>query len=487
MSIGLVLTAMLGFLALALSVFFDSVAASGVNASSLGGSQVAAAWYAGYHAESFPLSEVSWSKYTHLIYAFATTTPDVNVLALGPADEQLLPQFVSTAHQNGVKALLSIGGWGGSRWYSSNVGSAQNRTAFVGTVTTLVSKYSLDGLDFDWEYPAKQGTGCNTISSNDTSNFLSFLQELRASPSGANLTLCAATSLTPWNDTSGNPSKDVSAFSQVLDWITIMNYDVWTYVSTVQAVDAGVGKLVGPTSPLNDTCAGAKPGVRSAVSAVDAWTQAKFPANQIVLGVPSYGHAFIVPTSAAYQSNQSSDGLASYPTFIPQSPSKHIGDIWDNASSGGPDSCGVEQPLSPSGVYNMFGLVDAGFLNADGSVHDGMGYRYDECSQTPYVYNASSQIMVAYDNVQSFASKGGFIGSMSLKGFAMWEAGGDYNDLLLDSILSATVNTSSSNTQGKKSVPSPGNGPGNHATALRAKWVLSAWTFVLGYGLRMLY
>jgi len=35
-------------------------------------SRVAAAWYAGWHADSgYPLSKVSWSKYTHLTYAFA--------------------------------------------------------------------------------------------------------------------------------------------------------------------------------------------------------------------------------------------------------------------------------------------------------------------------------------------------------------------------------------------------------------------------------
>ena len=33
--------------------------------------KVALAWYAGWHATDFPLSKVSWSKYTHLTYAFA--------------------------------------------------------------------------------------------------------------------------------------------------------------------------------------------------------------------------------------------------------------------------------------------------------------------------------------------------------------------------------------------------------------------------------
>lgn len=42
-----------------------------VNASNLGESRVATAWYAGWHAEDFPLSKVSWSKYTQLTYAFA--------------------------------------------------------------------------------------------------------------------------------------------------------------------------------------------------------------------------------------------------------------------------------------------------------------------------------------------------------------------------------------------------------------------------------
>ena len=32
---------------------------------------VAAAWYAGYHASDFPVSNISWDKYTQVTYAFA--------------------------------------------------------------------------------------------------------------------------------------------------------------------------------------------------------------------------------------------------------------------------------------------------------------------------------------------------------------------------------------------------------------------------------
>lgn len=32
---------------------------------------IAATWYAGWNSDDFPLSEVSWGKYSHVIYSFA--------------------------------------------------------------------------------------------------------------------------------------------------------------------------------------------------------------------------------------------------------------------------------------------------------------------------------------------------------------------------------------------------------------------------------
>lgn len=48
-----------------------------------------------------------------------------------------------------VKALISAGGWTGSRYFSDNVATADNRTAFVKTITDLATNYSLDGIDFE--------------------------------------------------------------------------------------------------------------------------------------------------------------------------------------------------------------------------------------------------------------------------------------------------------------------------------------------------
>jgi chitinase len=49
----------------------------------------------------------------------------------------------------GVNASLSIGGWTGSGYFSSAVATAANRTSFVQAVVSLVTKYNLDGVDFE--------------------------------------------------------------------------------------------------------------------------------------------------------------------------------------------------------------------------------------------------------------------------------------------------------------------------------------------------
>ncbi|KAG1827821.1 chitinase [Suillus variegatus] len=336
---------------------------------------VVATWYGGWHAtEGFPLSSVSWNKYNTLYYSFA--------LSLTNSDGELLPEFVSEAHAHGVEAHIAVGGWAGSIWFSSNLASAKNRTAFVRTVVDFASKYNLDGVQFDWESPNDQGIGCNIISVNDTANFLAFLQELRQNPKAKKLTLSAAVGLGPFFDAAGHPLTDVTGFVK-----------------------------------------------GSAVSAVKAWTDAGMPANQIVLGVASYGHSFSVPPSDAFKSHTKK--LAAYSAY--NASNQPLGDSWDN--TGFVDVCGVYE--AQGGTFNFWGLIDNGFLTKEGTPADGIYYRYDTCSQTPYVYNETSQVMISFDNVRSFAAKGKYIKDTKLRGFSMWEAGGDYKDMLLDSIIDA--------------------------------------------------
>ncbi|KAJ6539729.1 glycoside hydrolase family 18 protein [Mycena capillaripes] len=385
--------------------------------------KIATAWYAGWHAKSdpaFSLSKVSWEKYTHLTYAFAETTSDVRAVTLNGSDPEILPKFVAAAHAHGVKALVSVGGWSGSLFWSSNVATAHNRTLFVKTLVNFAKKYNLDGLDFDWEYPGTQGIGCNTINVHDTANFLAFIQELRADPVGSKLILSAATGISPFANAHGNPSADVSAFSKVLDYIAIMVYDI----------NGPWSAAVGPNAPFEDSCAPSDFQAGSAVSAVRDWHAAGMPLDQIVLGVASYGHSFPVAKSDAFKKG-SNTKLALYPPFNPSI--FPVGDAWDDEP--GVDECG--NLGTQGGVINFWGLIQQGYLNAKGTPKKGVPYLFDECTKTPYVYNTTTKVMISFDNAESFAVKGAYIKSKGLGGFAMWEAGGDSDDILLDSIREA--------------------------------------------------
>jgi chitinase len=233
-----------------------------------------------------------------------------------------------------------------------------------------------------WEYPARQGIGCSTINSNDTANFLLFLQELRLSEIGKKLTISSTGSIVPFTGPSGEPVKNVAAFAEVLDYLEIMNYDVWGSWSSA----------VGPNAPLDDSCAPPAYQVGSAVSAVKAWTNAGMPKQKIVLGVPAYGHSFYVTNKDAFV-NGSKTKLAPYPAFNATLQPK--GDVWQDEA--GYDVCGVWQ--KQGGNFALWGLVDGGFITSNGKPAKGIKSRFDNCSQTVcflflIIYFLSTELIV---------------------------------------------------------------------------------------------
>jgi chitinase len=144
----------------------------------------------------------------------------------------------------------------------------------------------------------------------------------------------------------------------------IMNYDV----------SGSWSATVGPNAPLNDSCAPTTDQDGSAVSAVNAWTTAGFPPNQIILGVASYGHSFYVNQSSAI------DASGNIQLYAPFDKSRTPpGDLWDS-TAGGTDECG--NPNVVGGLQDFWGLIDGGFLTSNGTVASGIEYTFDNCSQT---------------------------------------------------------------------------------------------------------
>jgi len=143
-----------------------------------------------------PVTSFDTTGYTHIHLAFATITLDWDVDVIPIQD-----QFLNFVQMTGFKKILSFGGWTFSTDPSTYFIFRQameepNRDTFVANVVAFVKKYNLDGVDFDWEYPAEpdiegipHGTAVEGL------NYFLFLNDLRNSlPAGTSLSIAAPAS-----------------------------------------------------------------------------------------------------------------------------------------------------------------------------------------------------------------------------------------------------------------------------------------------------
>ena len=71
--------------------------------------------------------------------------------------------------------MIAIGGWNeGSTKYSAMAKDTKKRAKFVTSTLEFLQKHSFDGLDLDWEYPAKRGGATQ-----DKKNFILLVKELK--------------------------------------------------------------------------------------------------------------------------------------------------------------------------------------------------------------------------------------------------------------------------------------------------------------------
>lgn len=189
------------------------------------------------------------------------------------------------------------------------------------------------------------------------------MQELRAHPVGSKLHLSIASGVTPFVGPDGTPLQNVTEFAKVLDFITILNYDIYT---------PSTHAIAGPNAPLFDECAPNRNG--SATSAIQSWTGAGIPPDQLVLGAPSFGHSYRVSKADAYVNGTQT--LAVFPphnqTNIPTA---------DPGESGWTDICGT---VTLSDAFTFTQLRDSGFIDNRGEPRhsEGISYHLDDCSQT---------------------------------------------------------------------------------------------------------
>ncbi|KAG8743978.1 hypothetical protein FRC10_011052 [Ceratobasidium sp. 414] len=356
--------------------------------------------------------------------AFAVPDANRQLKFTSDGSEDLLRRLVSAAHGHGSKVKLSVGGWTGSNHFSDAVSNDSNRREFARNIVVMYHRFNLDGIDIDWEYPGMQGAGNNKVSPSDSAHFLTFLQLLRSQlPASAKIT--AATQVTPFIGSDGEPMKDISEFAQVLDWVLIMNYDVW-----------GASPTPGPNAPLRNGCHNSTQPDASASASVAAWTKAGLPANKITLGLPSYGY---VQSSSASRLVQRSrrlrvgkrGRLEEGQDDAVESADSGTGTVRVKGEGEGDDNGQVQfkQLLSEGAIK----LTDDGDYVGAG----GFSRMWDICSSTPYLVSKTAHQVVAYDDPQSLGMKAAFARGAGLRGVNMFDVHGDTEDWTLTDAIRA--------------------------------------------------
>lgn len=191
---------------------------------------------------------------------FAIPTAEGGLLDLENPDTARA--LIRSAHDNGAKALLSVGGWSYNDTPLENVfmeaTADEARLAFfVESILFMCQEYGFDGVDMDWEHPRVDGSSARQYEA----LMLALAEELHAQ--GKLLTAAVLSGATADGNVYYDAAAHTNAVLNAVDFINVMAYDGGDgerHSSYSFAVDCGI-----------------------------YWKETRgLPAYKIVLGVPFY-------------------------------------------------------------------------------------------------------------------------------------------------------------------------------------------------------
>ncbi|KAF2686135.1 glycoside hydrolase family 18 protein [Lentithecium fluviatile CBS 122367] len=209
--------------------------------------------------------------YTHIHFAFGEFISSLEVLIKDHNKEQW-KAFLDADRD--YKKILSFGGWEFSNGPSTSglfrkAVAPGNRNAVADRLVKFANDNGIDGLDFDWEYPAPP-------TSRAPSRFLKLVRQKL--PSGKLLSIATASSY--WY-LKGFPMKKMAPY---LDYIVFMTYDLhgqWDVNRKWSMEGCEAGNCL--RSHINSTLT---------MGSMIMMTKAGVPSHKVVMGVTSYGRSF---------------------------------------------------------------------------------------------------------------------------------------------------------------------------------------------------
>jgi len=318
-------------------------------------------------------------KLTHINYAFVDIKNNRAWLHREATDTINFRHLMLLKKQNpALKVLISIGGWTWSGKFSDAVLSDTSRKGFVASAVAIVKRFDMDGIDIDWEYPARPGFEGNIYRPEDKQNYTLLFKELRSQLDDMQqqtgkryLLTTAAGGFKSFLD-----NTDMGSAQQYLDYVNLMTYDF------------SGGKIASHHTNLYESKL--YNAHNNADNAVSLFKAAGVPANKLVMGVAFYGRSSILVPGA----KGLGDSIATY-------------------------------------------LRGVGYTKIKDSVLKIPEYKIhrDSHAKADYLYNDSTRQFITYDDEWSVKKKCKYVKRKKMAGVMFWEYNDDLKGYLLDEIL----------------------------------------------------
>ncbi|WP_315818523.1 glycoside hydrolase family 18 protein [Paraflavitalea speifideaquila] len=255
-----------------------------------------------------------------------------------------------------LKILISVGGWTWSKNFSDAVLTDTSTLNFTQSTVDIVSKYQLDGVDIDWEYPGMLGDN-NKYRPEDRQGYTNLFKALRERLD----VLGKQTGKYYLVTTAIGGSREFLQHTQMeeaqkyLDYINLMSYD---FDGTYDNMSSHHSNLMSPAN---------MPYIYSADVCIQNLKRVGVDLKKVVMGIGFYGKGRVVAST-------DNNGLYQIPVR--------------SARGGG------------------YTYLKDSLVNQKGYVR-----YWDAPSKAPYLFNAEKKIFIGYDDEESVKAKCDYIKS----------------------------------------------------------------------------
>jgi len=330
-----------------------------------------------------------------------------------------------------LQAIMSLGGYNGSAFFSAAAATPASRQAFVSSCINMFIEGNapapnglpvtgneapilpagaaagiFDGFDIDWEYPAdNNGAPGNLYSPADTANFVLLLQEFRSQLDALSRITGKQYTLTVEMPAGTQNAQylDPAAMARYVNDEVIMDYDFQGPWDPTGPTNFDSNVYESPSAP--DTAA--EPLI-SVASTVSYYESRGVRPGQLVVGLPYYGHGWAgVPAGQDYGLYEPATGPATSPDLTEQ----------------GTYLAGLDG-ADPSGTSDYYELAN----------QPGFSWHFDPVTGATWLYNPTTQVFWSIENPAEVYEKALFIDSHDLAGASVWALEGDSSDALTSAL-----------------------------------------------------